>query len=41
MRSRKGVDPEGLGDVEGWETIIRICCVRKESSFNKDFFKKR
>lgn len=25
---------EKLEGVEGWETIIRICCMRKESIFN-------
>lgn len=41
MRERKGVDPEGRGGGEelrgggGVETIIRVCCVRKEYIFNK------
>lgn len=41
------MDPEGKGDgqelgmVEGGETIIRICCMRKESVLNKwEKFKK-
>ena len=41
MRKINGVDPDGkgggeeLGGVEGEETIIRICFVRKKSIFNK------
>lgn len=40
MRERKGVDPEGRGGGEelrggeGVETIIRVCCVRKECIFS-------
>lgn len=39
MSSRKGVDPEQKGRVEEWgraereETIIRVCCKRKQSIF--------
>jgi hypothetical protein len=38
---QKGVDPEvigsgkELGGVEGWETVNRMCCMRKESIFHK------
>lgn len=32
---------EELGKVEGKDTIIRICCMRKESIFNKKKVKKK
>lgn len=41
MRARKGVGLDGRGseeeleEVEGGETVFILCCMRKESRFNK------
>lgn len=45
MRARKGVGQDGrgveeeLGEVEERETVFILCCMRKESRFNKKGFK--
>lgn len=47
MRDKKGVDLDRrrggkeLGEVEGGETVIRICYERKEAIFNKMKEKKK
>lgn len=41
MREREGVDPEGresveeLREEEGGATVLRVYCIKKESTFNK------